>query len=312
MKVRVAVSVAGGPPNPTELGDVVAEAEEKGFDTIWLSDVPMLASTDPMLGVAFAAARSSRMHLGINLIPFGSTRFVIAHRLAQLDRLTGGRLLVTLVPGLDQPGERQALGTSGRRRGDLIEEMLPELRSWWAGEEVDLGDGTTAKLAVTPKQAPLEVWLGGSGPGAIRRAGRVADGWLGARVSPERAGEIRREIIIQAETSGRTIDPEHFGLSVAYARTAADLDRAKRIRLPRPAPPLPGLRDSRHGAGSDPPYEAVPVGASELRNLIGRLVAQGLSKFVVRPAASPETAIGGSGWPAELEWLAGTLLELQS
>lgn len=312
MKVRFAVSVAGGPPDPVELGNVVAEAEEKGFDTIWLSDVPMLASTDPMLGVAFAAARSSRVRLGMNLIPFGSTRFVVAHRLAQLDRLTGGRLLVTLVPGLDQPGERQALGTSGRRRGDLIEEMLPELRSWWAGEEVDLGDGTTAKLAVTPMQSPLEVWLGGSGPGAIRRAGRVGDGWLGARVPPERAGEIRRGIIREAEMSGRTIDPEHFGLSVAYARSAADLDRAKRIRPPRPPAPPSGSPDPGHRAAGNPPYETVPVGASALRDLIGRLVAEGLSKFVVRPAAPPEEASGGDGWPAELEWLAGTLLELQS
>ncbi|MGC8513317.1 MAG: LLM class flavin-dependent oxidoreductase [Acidimicrobiales bacterium] len=312
MKVRFAVSVAGGPPDPASLGDVVAEAEEQGFDTIWLSDVPMLASTDPMLGVAFAAARSSRMHLGINLIPFGSTRFVTAHRLAQLDRLAGGRLLVTLVPGLDQPGERQALGTSGRRRGDLIEEMLPELRCWWRGEEVDLGDGTTAKLAVTPTQAPLEVWLGGSGPGAIRRAGRVADGWLGARVPPERAGEIRREILRQAEMSGRTIDPEHFGLSLAYARSAADLDRAKQIRPLRLAPHPPEPRNAPHGAGYDRSYEAIPVGVSALRDMVGRLVDQGLSKFVVRPAAPPEEASGGSGWPAELEWLADALLDLQS
>lgn len=204
------------------------------------------------------------------------------------------------------------MGTSGRRRGDLIEEMLPELRCWWTGEEVDLGDGTTAKLAVTPTQAPLEVWLGGSGPGAIRRAGRVADGWLGARVSPERAGEIRREILRQAEMSGRTIDPEHFGLSLAYARSAADLDRAKRIRPPRLAPHPSEPRNAPHGAGYDRPHEAVPVGVSALRDLVGRLVDEGLSKFVVRPAAPPEEASGGSGWPAELEWLAAALLDLQS
>ena len=310
VKVRFAVSGAGGPPDPAQLGEVVVEAEEKGFDTIWLSDVPMLGSTDPMLGVAFAAARSSRLRLGINLIPFGSTTFVTAHRLAQLDCLTGGRLLVTLVPGLDQPGERQALGTSGRRRGDLIEEMLPELRSWWAGEEVELGDGTAAKLAVTPMQAPLEVWLGGSGSGAIRRAGRVADGWLGARVSPERAGEIRRAIIREAEMSGRTMDPEHFGLSLAYARTASDPERAKPLRLPRSRPMSLGTQALTEVPGGDIPHEAIPVGASELRTLIRRLVDEGLSKFVVRPAAPPEGPAGG--WTAELEWLAGTLLDLQS
>lgn len=323
MKVRFAVSVGMGPPDPDRFGDVVAEAEVRGFDTVWLSDVPMLGGTDPVLGVAFAAARTSQMHLGINLIPFGSTRFVLAHRLAQLDRLCGGRLLVTLVPGLDQPGERQALGTTGGRRGDMIEDLVPELRSWWAGEGVDVGDGVLARLAVRPLQDPLEIWLGGSGTGAIRRAGRVADGWLGARVAPQRAGTIMRAILDEAKSVGRVIDEEHFGLSIAYARVDSDMDRARRtgpLLVRRSQASSAALRAASSGASldTDPKEpgaagkEVVPVGAPELRDLVGHLVAEGLSKFVVRPVASPEPTTGGAGWSDELEWLAAALLDLQT
>ncbi|HET9078035.1 MAG TPA: LLM class flavin-dependent oxidoreductase [Acidimicrobiales bacterium] len=291
MKVRFAVSVGLGPPDPLGLGSVVERAEQLGFDTVWMSDVPSLPSTDPSLGVAYAAARSGRMHLGINLIPFGSTPYVVAHRLAQLDRLAGGRLLVTLVPGLDLPGERQALGTDGRHRGRMMDQVIPQLRAWWAGETVD-----GLALPVGPLQQPLELWLGGSGPEAVRRAGRLADGWLGSLVTPARAGEIRAAIQAEAAAAGRTVDPEHFGLSIGYARRPGDVERAARLRPVRPRRP--------EDAGD--PADLVPVGADRLRRLVGELVEAGLSKFVVRPVAPVED------WEGELAWLAETVLDLQT
>ena len=289
MKVRVAVSVGLGPPDPRRLGEVSVLAEAKGFDTLWLSDVPSLPATDPMLGAAYAAAVTTKVHLGINLIPFGSTPYLVAHRLAQLDRLTEGRLLVTLVPGLDLPGEREALGTAGRHRGRLMEELIPELRSLWA-------EG----LPVRPVQDPLEIWLGGSGPDAIGRAGRVADGWLGSLVSPRRAGAIRTAIEAEAAAAGRAIDPEHFGLSIGYARDEAGVEAAARTRLRAVRPRRPDL---------DPgvePSDLVPVGRDALRRLLGELVGEGLSKFVVRPVAPVDD------WAGELDWLAAAVLDLQT
>lgn len=291
MKVRFAISVGLGPPDPALLGSVVERAEQLGFDTVWLSDVPSRPATDPSLGVAYAAARTTRMHLGINLIPFGSTPYVVAHRLAQLDRLTAGRLLVTLVPGLDLPGERDALGTAGRHRGRMMDQVIPELRSWWAGEA-----SGGLHLPVLPVQQPLELWLGGSGPEAVTRAGRLADGWLGSLVSPRRAGEIRSGIEAEAAAAGRVMDPEHFGLSIGYARRPADVERAARLRPLRPRRP-------EDVAG---PAELVPVGADALRKLVGQLVEEGLSKFVVRPV------VPADDWEAELAWLADTVLDLQT
>lgn len=266
-------------------------AEGRGFDSVWMSDVPSLPATDPLLGVAFASAVTERVRLGINLIPFGSTPYVVAHRLAQLDRLTGGRLLVTLVPGLDLPGERSALETVGRHRGRMMDSVLPALRSLLA-----------AGLPVGPVQQPLELWLGGSGPEAVERAGRLADGWLGSLVSPHRAGEIRAGIVAAASASGRVFDPEHFGLSIGYARSTSDLEEAARRRVGAIRPRRPDL---------DPvdPAELVPVGADALRRLVGQLAGEGISKFVVRPVGP---IAGPERWTADLDWLAETVLDLQT
>ncbi len=183
MKVRFAVSLDPGKAQPGHLASLVTGAEDRGFDTLWFADVPLVNAVDPTLAVAFAAGLSHRLRLGVDLVPFGHESFVVARQLAQLDQLTDGRLLVTVVRGLDLPGERAALGIAGRDRGRLLDALLPELRTWWAGSTVTVGKGEAAAevtLPVLPRQDPLEVWLGGHGPQAVRRAGRLADGWLGS------------------------------------------------------------------------------------------------------------------------------------
>jgi probable F420-dependent oxidoreductase len=294
MKVRFALSVGLGAPEPEALARAVTEAEASGFDSLWFSDLPVLPATDPFLAVAFAAAHSRRLKLGVNFVPFGYEPYVFARQVAQLDRLTGGRLLVTLVPGLDQPGERTALGIGDAHRGRLLDATIPQLRAWWAGGSLAPSspgepDGEAVALAVRPVQDPLEIWLGGSGPDAISRVGRLADGWLGALMDPARAVTLRTEIEGHATRAGRTIDPEHFGMSIAYARQADDLERAPRLR--------------RRGPSVTP---FVPVGASALRALIEQLIDGGLSKFVIRPVAP------GPGWSDDLAWLADAVLDLQT
>ena len=283
VKVRFAVSMGTGPGGADQMASSLKEAEGLGFDTVWFSDVPLMATTDPVLATTIAATSTSRMKIGANFVPFGHSPYLFARQLAQLDRLSGGRLLVTLVPGLDQPGEREALGIGGAHRGRLLDDLIPRLRELWGG-------GGEVPLAVRPVQEPLEIWLGGSGPEAIRRAGRLADGWLGSLVSPDRAHALRTEISAAAEQAGRQIDPEHFGLSIAYAREGTDFASAVRLRT-RPAVDL---------------VEVVPVGRDALRSLVGRLVEAGLSKFVVRRVCPVDS------WSDELDWVAGALLDLQT
>jgi probable F420-dependent oxidoreductase len=295
VKVRFAVSPATELCDDEVLADVVDALEVLGFDTVWLSDVPMGAQVDPLVGLSFAAGRTKRLKLGANLVPIGRNPMLLAKELAQLDRLSRGRVLLSLVPGLDQPGERQSLGVGGANRGGFLDEIIPLLRTWWSGDVVEHRSerfsfpGITVRP--TPQQHPLEIWLGGIGPAALRRAGRLSDGWLGATITPDEAAVAVTRIVAAATEEDRTIDPEHFGLSIPYAHSVPDERMIAALRSRRPDGDL---------------SEILPVGPAQLRHLIGRHVDQGLSKFVVRPLP------GGLPLRDELDLLATALLDLQT
>src|SRR6202012_3610745 len=194
--------------------------ERRGFDGIWLSDLPASPSLDPLLGLALVAGRTSKLRLGANVVPLGRNPFLLAKELAQLDQISNGRLLLSFVTGLGQPGEREALGLDGASRGAVLEETLGLVRAWWAGETVthrsERWSFTGLPSAGRPVQDPLEVWLGGRGPKALDRVGRVADGWLGSQLTPAETAVARQRIVEAADRAGREVDPEHFGLSIAY------------------------------------------------------------------------------------------------
>lgn len=272
-------------------------AERLGFDTIWLSDVPLAPIGDPILTLAAVAAATERVKLGANVVPLGRNPYVLARQLAQLDRQSDGRLLLSFVPGLDQPGERAALGVAGADRWAAVEHHVDLARRWWAGDAVDgeLGGARFehVTLGITPVQDPLEVWLGGAGPQALARVGRVADGWLTASVTPAEAAAGRNVVMSHAAAAGRAIDPEHFGISVPYARVRLPEEAAAALRARRPDGDLTDI---------------VPVGPDALRDLLGRHVAAGLSKFVLRPVDAPPDADDA----AELGWLAEVVLPLQT
>ncbi|HEX3690526.1 MAG TPA: LLM class flavin-dependent oxidoreductase, partial [Solirubrobacteraceae bacterium] len=257
--------------------------------------LPVAPVLDPLLGLAHAAGLTRRLRLGANVVPLGRNPFLLAKELAQLDQLSDGRLLLSFVTGLRQPGERDALGLDGASRGAVLEEVLGLVRAWWAGETVthrsERWSFTELASAGRPVQDPLEVWLGGRGPQALERVGRVADGWLGAQLTPAETATARERIQDAAARAEREVDPEHFGLSIAYTRGEPPADVLRSIA---------GLR------GDVDPRALVPAGASELRAFIAGCVDSGLSKFVVR-AAEP---VGS--WAEEAAWLADAILDLQT
>jgi alkanesulfonate monooxygenase SsuD/methylene tetrahydromethanopterin reductase-like flavin-dependent oxidoreductase (luciferase family) len=135
------------------------------------------------------------------------------------------------------------------------------------------------------------VWLGGRGPQALDRVGRAADGWLGAQLTPAEARLARERIQAAAGRSGREVDPEHFGMSIAYARAEPEADVLSALTARRP---------------DLDPRALVPVGAAGLRSFIHAYVEAGLSKFVVRPATSVES------WAEGAAWLSDAILHLQT
>jgi probable F420-dependent oxidoreductase len=200
---------------------------------------------------------------------------------------------VTLVPGLTYAPERDAIGVEPKRRGAVTDEALPLLRRLWAGETVShegaVGTFRDVKLSPVPVQQPLEVWLGGTAPAALERCGRLSDGWLPSLCTPEEAAAGRVVIEAAAAKAGRAISPEHFGMSIGYARAPIDPATARVMVARRPRS-----------------LELTPVGLPALRERIERFIDVGFSKFVVRPLVTPPS------WRAELEALAGAVGELQT
>jgi probable F420-dependent oxidoreductase len=130
-------------------------------------------------------------------------------------------------------------------------------------------DATVGPLPVRP----LDIWLAGSAPAALRRVGRLGDGWLGALLTPVEAGAAVAVINDAADEAGRQVDQDHFGISLAIAFDGIPDALAASIRRRRPeADPATLVADGWAGA----------------RELIASFAEAGLSKFVVRPAAATE------------------------
>ncbi len=119
---------------------------------------------------------------------------------------------------------------------------------------------------------PLDIWLGGSAPGALRRVGRLGDGWLASFLTPSEAGAGRRAIEAAAAEAGREIEPDHYGISLAVT------DDASRPAL------LEAVRRRRPDAD---PETLVASGWAGARSMVQDYVAAGLTKFVIRPSWSP-------------------------
>jgi probable F420-dependent oxidoreductase len=293
MKIRIGIGAAGASSTPEALGELVSGLDDLGFDSLWVSEVLTGPVLDPVVSLAWAAASNPRLKLGTTMLLPGRNVIRLAKQLASLDVLSKGRLLVTLVPGLTYPPEREAIGVDPKRRGAIIDEALPLLRRLWAGETVShegaVGTFHDVKLWPLPVQQPLEVWLGGNVPAALERCGRLSDGWLPSLCTPEEAAAGRAVIEEAAARAGRSISGEHFGMSLGYAREAIDGATARAMAARRPRA-----------------LELTPVGLPALRALIERFIALGFSKFVLRPVKAP------AAWRAELEALAAAVGDLQT
>jgi probable F420-dependent oxidoreductase len=293
MKIRIGVGAAAAAPTTEAFAALVDGLETLGFDSLWLSEVLTGPVVDPLVGLAWAAAIRPQLKIGTTALLPGRNVLRLAKQLASLDRLSGGRLLVTLVPGLTYAPERDAIGVEPKQRGAFIDEALPLLRRLWAGETVS-HDGSAGRfkdvrLAPLPVQQPLEVWLGGTAPAALERCGRLSDGWLPSLCTPEEAAAGRAVIEETAARAGRAISPEHFGMSIGYASAPLDDAAARALAARRPRA-----------------LELTPIGYPALRRTIEQFIAVGFSKFVVRPVITP------ASWRAELEALAVAVGHLQT
>jgi probable F420-dependent oxidoreductase len=284
VKVRIGFALGGKALGIERYGAVLDDLERLHFDSVWLPETFLSGTFDPIVGLSYAAARVRKLKLGTHLVAPGRNVVLLAKALAELDRLSDGRLLLVFVPGVNDAAERAVQGMPTGDRTTWFDTNLPLLQTLWRGDEAE-----GVRLDVTPRQQPLEVWLGGKGAKSLARAGRIADGWLPGLVTLDEAIDGRAAVERAARDAGRVISPEHFGINLSYVRDAS-IDPAK---LPQRTTP----GDTR---------DIVAFGLPALRALVGRWVDAGFTKIVVRPVLAP------TDWTAELEALAAAVVDLQS
>src|SRR5438105_303303 len=162
---------------------MVDALERLGYDSLWLSERLTGECPDPLVGLAVAAGRTSRIKLGtsVQVLP-GRNPAVVAKSWATLDQLSGGRTLPAFGLGLADPREQSAFAVAREERASWFDEALPLIRRFWS-EDAVVHHGkrfTFDGVGVLPKplQDPPDVWLGGLAPSELRRVGRLGDGWL--------------------------------------------------------------------------------------------------------------------------------------
>jgi probable F420-dependent oxidoreductase len=291
-KVRIGVAAGAGViDDPLGYLRLVDALDDLGYDSVWVPDVVTGSVFDPVAALGVAAGRRNGLKIGSHLIVPGRDPVWLAKQLATLDQLSAGRLLLLAVIGLNQPDELDAQGVVASERTSMLEESLAVMRALWAGETVSR-EGThgrryeAVRLAVRPLQDPLEVWLGGQVPAALRRCGRIGDGWMPGLCTPEEAQVARLRIEDEAAAAGRTIDREHFGMNLSWVTgRISDAVRA-------------GIEARRPGFD---PAVTIGVGPNGLAERIEAFIGAGFSKFVVRPADPPDS------WARSVEAMAPVL-----
>ena len=296
MKIRFGFTCRGSSDLPIEdFPQLCIDLERLKFDSVWLPETMLTGSFDPLVGLTQAAACTKKLKIGSHLILPGRAPVRLARELAQLDRLSQGRLLIIAVIGLPDSGEIEAQGVNRSERGQMMDEMMPLLRLLWAGETVDhVGSFyqlSGASITPIPVQQPLELWLGGTVPSALRRVGRIGDGYIPGLSTPKEGAEKKMQVETAANEFNRTLDPEHFGVNLTYSR----------------GPLSPEARQSLlHRRPEIDPEQLVPTSSAALRETIEEWINAGYSKFLLRPVEPPPN------WNAELEQLAAEVLGLQS
>ena len=194
MKLGFALPVSGSWATPESIGHLARRAEELGYESLWtfqrlLSPVDaswgeMYRSVlDPTVVLGYAAAVTTRPRLGVAVLnmPFVSP-VLVAKQAATLDILSGGRLDLGLGMGWSEE-EYAATGATKRHQVRRSEDFIAALRALWT-QDVVQHDGEFYAIPPTkadprPVQRPHPpILLGGTAPGALQRAGRLADGWV--------------------------------------------------------------------------------------------------------------------------------------
>jgi alkanesulfonate monooxygenase SsuD/methylene tetrahydromethanopterin reductase-like flavin-dependent oxidoreductase (luciferase family) len=222
-----------------QLWSDAAQAEELGFDHIWLGDsVTVLekARGDCLTTMAALAARTDKIRIGaVPMLPALRNPVLLAHALATLDVISKGRIIlgVSVGPVRDYI-QRQfaACGVPPQEKAGRLSECIEIMRRLWSETTVNY-NGRYYKLSDVgilphPAQKPgIPIWIAADrNENGFKRVGRLGDGWVTLAPTLERFAAARHKIDQYAREYGRAGKCRPTALYAAF-NIQTDGDRAR-------------------------------------------------------------------------------------
>jgi probable F420-dependent oxidoreductase len=242
MKVGFGIPVSGSWATPANITEIARRAEQLGYESLWSFQrtlypaddsipVPYRSVHDPIAVSGFLAGVTERIRIGIAIVnlPFYSP-LLLAKMLTSVDVLSGGRLEAGLGLGWN-PDEFTAAGVPIERRGARAEDFLAALRTIWTEDPVEYHgefyDVPPGRVDPRPVQQPHPpILLGGGAEPALRRAGRLAEGWISSsRFPAEQVPQAVATIRDAATQAGRDADAFRVVIRGSVRVRAEDEDR---------------------------------------------------------------------------------------
>jgi probable F420-dependent oxidoreductase len=276
--------------------ELVKLVESSGLDGAWVSEHHFsqdgyLPSLLPMLAAYAAVTERIDLGTGVVLAPFHDP-LRLAEDFAVVDQISGGRIVCGLGIGWrDEEFREFNIEVSSRSR--RMREIVDVLRLAWNEDRFDYQGRyyTYSGVAVTPKPARVPpILIGGFVDEAIRRAGRIGDGYISSRVTPERAAEAFAMATEARAGAGQEGPPMVALLQNAFVTENPDRDwQMVRAGVGHQLGTYAGWR-----AGTDVPGAPLEVMPPD-EDVIGRTTAYGSPQQVVEQL-DPLAEILGN-WP---------------
>jgi probable F420-dependent oxidoreductase len=297
MKIRIGIAVGQWPKkanNSDAILELVDHFESLDIDSLWVSERLVSAGLilEPITFLSYVAGRLPRMKLGTSTLVLPARHpVVLAKELATLDFLSRGRLFPAFGLGGDDSKDLQAVGINKRERAARADEAIVLMRRLWAEETVNFEGKFFSVHDVTIMPRPWQkngppIWIGGRSQAAMRRTGRLGDGWLVSSASPAEVGAGIEIIRAHAAAAGREVPEDHYGVLIPFSFAAS---AAEAIELAggsiRPRADLPVTEFTAFGT------------PDQVRAKIQAYIAAGATKFIMRPCGPFET------WREQLESL---------
>jgi probable F420-dependent oxidoreductase len=212
--------------------EMTKTVETAGLDAAWVSEHHFsednyLPSLLVMLSAMAAATERIELGTGVVLAPFHDP-IRLAEDYAVVDQISNGRVICGLGIGW-RDEEFREFNISTKSRVRRLEEVTEILRLAWNEDRFSFSGRHYSydRVAVTPKPARVPpILIGGFVDAAIRRAGRIGDGYISSRAQPERVAESFAMASEEREGAGKSGPPIAAVLINAYVTEEPDRDWA--------------------------------------------------------------------------------------